>query len=350
MSHHILDLEAFRQDCNQRLERLYDQRQKQAETIDPNYGRLISELRSLILRGGKRLRPYLTYLTYIGLGGESEEAILDLVASQELFHNFLLIHDDVFDRDTVRYGDLNISGRYRELLPQHLADAVAVMGGDITMGFGFSQIIEADFPAELRLKALRRVEQMIFEVVGGELLDVLTPTFELKDVTEQRLLATYTYKTASYSFEAPMQLGAILAEASEPTLEAISTFALPLGIAFQLADDLLGIYGNEEDIGKSVLSDIREGKRTLLVVKALESLHEDGQNTLNHILANPQANQTDLDTVRSLLEASGARRYVEELATAQVQRALGLIAKIGLDAKIQRKIESLAKFTISRSI
>jgi len=356
MSTNQLSLEDFRIALNQRLERLYSERQVRAEAIDPSYAALITELRTLILRGGKRLRPYLTYLSYLGLGGASDEAIIDLVASQELFHNFLLIHDDVFDHDVMRYGGLNISGRYRTLLPQafslasrkHLANAMAIMGGDVTIGFGLSQILEADFPAELKLAALKRIERMIFEVAGGEALDVLIPTFDQAEVTEERLLRAYRYKTASYSFEAPMQLGAILAGADDKTVEAISTFAIPLGIAFQLADDLLSAYGNESEIGKSVLSDLREGKRTLLMTKGFELADEASRDVLTKTLGNPKASYSDLAKVRRILDDCGAHSYVESLAKREVREALNQLDVIGYSNEVRREIVRLAAFTIER--
>jgi len=354
----LLSLPKFRDLLGERLERLYDERQSRAEAIDPLYGELLAELRGFILRSGKRLRPYLTYLAYYGCGGRSEAAILDLAASQELLHNFLLIHDDVFDRDVMRYGGLNISGVYRLKLPRqltpaerhHLADTMAVMGGDITMGFGFRQIIEADFPAELRIEAIRRIERMIFEVAGGEILDVLIPTFALADVTEERLLRVCRYKTASYSFEAPLQLGAIMAQAPNLKLAAISRFAIPLGVAFQLADDLLGTFGNETELGKSVLTDLRQGKRTVLMLKGLELAHPAARAILVASLGNRRANYSDLEQVRTVLEDCGARAYVEDLAEAQIGKALQALPVIGFTAEVATELESLVQFSIHRRL
>lgn len=354
----LLSLPEFRQLLHGRLERLYDQRQAQAALIDPLYGDLLGELRGLILRSGKRLRPYLTYLAYYGFGGRSEAAILDLAASQELLHNFLLIHDDVFDRDVMRYGGLNISGAYRLKLPRqlrpserhHLADTMALMGGDITLGFGFRQIIESDFPAELRIAALSRIERMIFEVAGGEILDVLIPTFALTDVTEERLLRVCRYKTASYSFEAPLQLGAIMAQASAAQLNAITGFAIPLGVAFQLADDLLGTFGNETELGKSVLTDLREGKRTVLVLKAMDLADAEGRAVLTASLGNRRANYSDLEQVRAVLQDCGARAYVEALAEAQIAQSLLALPAVGFAAEATRELESLVQFSIHRRL
>ena len=218
----------------------------------------------------------------------------------------------------------------------------------MTLGLGFSQIIDADFPAEVKLSALRRIERMIFEVAGGEVLDVLTPTFEQDKVTEESLLRVYRYKTASYSFEAPMQLGAILAGSDDATMVAISAFATPLGIAFQLADDLLGVYGNEIEIGKSVLSDLREGKKTLLMVKGFELANDIGRMTLKHALGNQKANYSELAAVRQVLDACGARRYIERLARTEVDQALAVIGEIGLSKPVRSEIERLAAFSIER--
>jgi len=353
-----LSLPEFRHALGGRLERLYDERQLRAAALDPTYGELLGELRGFILRSGKRLRPYLTYLAYYGCGGRSEAAILDLATSQELLHNFLLIHDDVFDRDIMRYGGLNISGVYRLKLPRqltpadrhHLADTMAVMGGDITMGFGFSQIIESNFPAELKIEALRRIERMIFEVAGGEILDVLIPTFDLADVTEERLLQVCRYKTASYSFEAPLHLGAIMAQATDAKLEAISRFAIPLGVAFQLADDLLGTYGNETELGKSVLTDLRDGKRTVLMLKGLQLASPAGRTILEASLGNRRANYSDLEQIRTVLDDCGARDYVTKLAETQVADAMRALPAVELTSEVASELESLAQFSIHRRV
>jgi geranylgeranyl pyrophosphate synthase len=357
-----LSLEDYRQRINVRLEQLYASRQADAERIDAVYGELWAELRVLVLRGGKRLRPYLTYLAYHGLGGTRPEALTDLAASQEILHNFMLIHDDVFDNDTMRYGGLNISGVYRQKLPRrlaadvrnHLADAMAIMGGDALMGLGFSAIIEADFPAEQRLMALRRMERMIFEIDGGEVLDVLIPTFKLTDLSEDRLLKVCYFKTATYSFEAPLQLGAIMAQTKgDPggaTAQAISRFALPLGVAYQLADDLLGTYGDEAQLGKSVLSDVQEGKRTLLMLKGMQLSTGPAKRTLQSILGNPAASYKDLARVRDILDTCGARAYVENLAEQHIARSLVALPMTGFTPEVRGTLEQLAQFSIHRNV
>jgi geranylgeranyl pyrophosphate synthase len=254
----------------------------------------------------------------------------------------------------MRYGGLNVAGSYRLKLPKrlaptarhHLANSMAIMGGDVTMGFVLNQVLDSDFSAELKLKALQRIEKMIFEVAGGEVLDVLIPTFDLASVTEDRLLQTYRYKTASYSFEAPMQLGAILAGADASLQTAMSEVALPLGVAFQLVDDLLGVFGNETEIGKSVLSDLREGKRTLLIVKGLELADEKGQQVIGKAMGNRRAGYSDLGEVRTILSSCGAKTYVEELAKAKVNLATVSISKLGLSETVEAELRRLSLLSI----
>jgi geranylgeranyl pyrophosphate synthase len=353
-----LTLELFRAEINARLAKLYDDRIPLAAEIDESYEVLLRELKTLILRGGKRLRPYLCYLAYIGLGGDKVPEILELVSSQELIHNFLLIHDDVFDKDTIRYGDLNISGRYeKDILPdmsneakKHLAAAVAVMGGTITYSFALSTILESDFPDETKIIALKRTQRMIFEICGGEMLDLVTPTFKDEDITQELLLNICVYKTASYSFEYPMQMGAIMANADEKTLKNISEFANHIGIAFQLTDDLLGSFGDEEELGKSVLSDLREGKKTILFSKCLELSSDNDRRQITGIIGDPNASFDDLIKVREILVRSGARDYVRDLAQVQIDEALLLIPKIGFTTEVEDEIRLICEFSIKRHL
>ncbi|HSH31368.1 MAG TPA: polyprenyl synthetase family protein, partial [Candidatus Saccharimonadales bacterium] len=141
-----LSLAEVRQEIDQRLEGLFEVKIKQAHGIDPLYGQMLERMALFIRRGGKRMRPYLTYLSYIGCGGSDTAAILDVAASQELYHNFLLIHDDIIDRDLMRYDGPNLSGLYMEKFQKeladlgearHYADAMAMLAGDLNCGLAF---------------------------------------------------------------------------------------------------------------------------------------------------------------------------------------------------------------------
>lgn len=299
------------------LEAFLEEASEKAARIDPEYGELIRQAQLLAGRGGKRLRPYLSYLAYAGSGGNDIERVLPVLASQELFHLFLLIHDDIIDRDERRYGGPNLSGVYWERLaglpPEdqaHFSRSVAMLAGDVLCNEGYQAILSADLAAELKVEILGLVQEAIFTVAGGELADTLLPLLPT-DVTAERISQIYGFKTAGYTFEMPVRLGVLLAGRTATTVRQIRSVTVPLGVAYQLRDDLLGIYGSETVTGKPVTSDIREGKMTLLYWEAMQRLDEAGKRCMVRWYGNPQAEQEDLDAIRKHVAQCGAKAAVE---------------------------------------
>lgn len=210
--------------------------------MDPVYGGLWAEIEALVNRGGKRLRPLLVIIAYSGYGGKDETVMLDIAVSQELFHAFALIHDDIIDRDLERWGGPNIAGRYVKIYQdlgeseaRHYAEGAALLAGDLCLNLANQTLLNSGSDAELLHKALVLTQQALFEMAGGELMDI-----ELiihKPQNEAFRLKTYRYKTAAYSFRAPLQLGASLASASNTELKKIADFAADAGVAYQLQND-----------------------------------------------------------------------------------------------------------------
>lgn len=351
-----LGLAEFKVKLDVVLDELFLQKIESARQIDEEYAELLTQMRDFIARGGKRLRPYLAYLAYRGYGGRDEDSILHVAAALELYHNAWLIHDDIIDRDTIRYGGPNIAGMYVDRFSslysaneaRHLGDSMALIAGDVDIIIAAEQIMTSQFSDSLKLSVLARAQKLNFELAGGEQLDVLMPTFPLKSVTAQRLLNVCHYKTASYTFEAPLQIGAILAGKDAAIVSKMSKIAIPMGIAFQLADDLLGTFGNESELGKPVLTDLREGKRTLLILFALENASPKQKETLNAALGNPEAGYRHLEQVRKLLEDTGARKRVEDMAQVQMNIALSGLDSLNLSRGASDELRRLADFSLRR--
>ncbi len=351
----LLTLEAFRDQFNRALAGFMTTQTAAAADLDPTYGELVDEIATFLARGGKRLRPYLTYLSYIGFGGRDEAAVTRLAISQELYHNAWLAHDDIIDRDLVRYGGPNVAGAYLAKFNQagtkdaaHLASAMSLVAGDLTMSLAVNIILGSEFSAELKVAAARVTQDTTFLETGGEMLDVLMPTLPLAEVTRDRLLRVCRLKTAAYSFEAPLRIGAILAGHTPDPQTKIAAFATPLGAAFQIADDLLGTFGDERQLGKPVLSDLREGKRTLLLLHGLELAKPAERAKLEAMLGQPDATYADLQRTREILEASGARAKTEALARAKIDEALEALGEIGFTPEVVAVLRQLSEYMIRR--
>lgn len=351
-----LTISEVKQRVDSQLVHIYEEYIASANQIEPSYGQLLTSMREFIERGGKRLRPYLTYLGYHGLTGDNNPAIMKVAAAQELLHNFLLIHDDIIDRDESRYDGPNISGVYcnhlsndhPEVEALHYGRSVALLAGDINHLLTHKVIIDSDFEDFNKLQVLNWLSRKTFEVIGGEFLDLTVSLEPDSNTTKAQLLSVARYKTASYSFECPLVIGALLAGANQTDIEALSRFALPLGIAYQLQDDMLGVFGDPSSTGKSITSDLAEGKQTLLMHYGFEYANPRQRDVLEAVYAKPDLKEADVERAKSVLEDNGAAEAVREQIKDCSHEALEAIPSNlvhGVHQELERLLNSLPNRT-----
>lgn len=310
-----------------------------ATKIDPSYRYLWESLYGLIRSGGKKLRPKMVIMAYEAFGGQDVKAIIPVAAAHELLHFCLLIHDDVIDRDYVRYGVANIAGVYKIAYSQYVASAedqthyahsAAILGGDLMLSGAHQLIAASSLPDDDKMLAQSYLAQSTFEVAGGELLDteLSFAPYESGDA-----LKVAKYKTASYSFVSPLMTGASLANISDDQKIKLHAYASSLGIAYQLVDDLLGVFGSEEQTGKSTSSDILEGKRTYMIEVAMEQLSDGDKAMFLTSFGNPQATAAEVETVKQLIEKSGAKQATERKIHEYADEAAKSLTDLGLADK-----------------
>lgn len=310
-----------------------DFQRKKAESYDTAYARLWRVIDEYVQAGGKRIRPYLTLLAYQAYGGKDIAAVMPVAAAWELLHACLLVHDDIIDKDTVRHGRPNIAGIYEQIYGEqlgsetkHFAASAALLAGDLLLSGAHQLLLQADISSEQKLQVSDLLSDALFGVGGGELLDI-EAVFE--DLTTVRPEKIARYKTAEYSFEFPMVCGAVLAGAGVAEQQLLREVGTNIGIVFQLVDDILGVFGNEQATGKSSDTDIYEKKRTLLAQEACKLLEAaDAQRlkalyTYGHALSGNEAAEA-----RALIEKSGARAAVEEKVALHVRQAKDAIQKL----------------------
>lgn len=270
--------------------------------------------------GGKNLRPSLTLAAYAGLGGNDDDAILPVAAAMEMLHLAMLIHDDILDHDEVRRGKPNVAGMRRaELADSHLSEArvddhvlaAALLGGDLALASAYDLISRAALPAHHRLACLDLVTRAIRTTIAGELLDIHG---DLVDPTEANSLLVAELKTATYSCVVPLLAGAQLAGADPTMVTHLERLGASLGLSFQLVDDDLGVFGDPAVTGKSVLSDLREGKRTELLRLGFHMADAAGREVLAAAVGNPDLDEAAAAAVRDVLETSGARARALKVA------------------------------------
>ena len=336
---------------NQIIQQVIEQQKGRAEAIDTAYGQLWQEVGALIMAGGKRLRPYLTYLAYTLFKGEDEE-IFTVAAAQEFLHFALLIHDDIIDRDTIRYGRKNIMGKYETIYTKaandasHYASGAALMAGDLALSQAYILINQTSFAADKKSEALHYLSASIFEVAGGELLD-MEAAFQQPGADYFKIAR---YKTASYSFIYPLLTGAALASAPSVALGHLRLYGSHLGIAYQLSDDLLGLYGDEESIGKPVISDLREGKKTHLFELIQRLSNEVDRSYFNQVWGNPEVTMNDVERVRQIGIDTAAKDRVEGLMSDYIHRALESLDNLKLSEAESGPFQELAHKAVNRSV
>jgi len=280
-------------------------------------------IKDFICSGGKRLRAAFTYYGYHAAGGGDIENILFASAGMEILHNFFLIHDDIIDKSDLRRNEPTIHKRYElyyehkglisDLPVQdktHLASSMAIIVGDICCALAYEALIDSGFDENNILTGLKMMHEIVKVTAVGEMLDIVKPIE--KSATEEEILQIHLLKTAKYTVECPLLLGAILQGTTQDILNSLSKYAIPVGIAFQIRDDILGIFGTEEKLGKPIGSDIEEGKQTLLTVKALEKASPAQKEKLTSLIGKSRVDISDMEDVKRIVEETGALKYSEE--------------------------------------
>jgi geranylgeranyl diphosphate synthase type I len=241
----------------------------------------------------------------------------------ELLQTYLLIQDDWMDGDEERRGGPSVHAALaRRCGNAQLGASLAILAGDLAAGFAFELLHAAKFPAHRAAEGRAAFTAMHLEVVCGQQLDLLDHT---------DMMLTHHLKTGSYTVRGPLKLGALLGDGTAEQLAALDSFGRPLGIAFQLRDDLLGTFGDTRATGKPTGHDLREGKNTALVAQARAVLGGEARDRLEQVLGQRDASEAQLQEVADSLESSGARAAVEAQLTAQLQLAEDALAVAPLE-------------------
>jgi len=266
---------------------------------------------------------------------------MDAAVAAELLQTFLLIHDDWMDQDETRRGHPSVhvmlSARYGNT---HTGASAAILAGNLAAAYAWEALASAAFPAEMVRLAVQAFWEMEEQVAFGQFLDI---------VGCRSAQTVRTLKSASYSVRGPLRVGALLGGGTEDQLDALDRYAWPLGNAFQLRDDLLGTFGDPAETGKPVGNDLRAGKRTALIIDALESVEQEDSTVLVSALGNPHATPQEAAAVGRLLEGCGSRQRVESALQRYVEQALHALDGAPLDPQGIVLLRALAGWIANRS-
>lgn len=304
--------------------------------------------------GGKKFRPTMLVTAYRALGGNEPRGAAEVGLAFELLHTSLILHDDVIDKDFMRRGQPNLAAQYRDRwqatgLPRNEAEhrgfSVAVIAGDLALSFAYRQIERSGADAATRDRLYELMDEALFASAAGELLDIdYTGSIQLPSV--ENILNMARLKTAVYSFEGPLQAAAVLAQATHAVVDSIGEFGKEVGTAYQIRDDLLGVFGDTTLTGKSNSNDLREGKGTVLLAHAAttELWHE-----IAPLIGRTDMSDAQIDRVRDVLDESGARVFAENLLEQHISRARAVLEREHFTPALREVLEPLINDTLNRA-
>ncbi|MEY4417658.1 MAG: hypothetical protein RIQ88_96 [Actinomycetota bacterium] len=324
-----------------------------------------------LLQGGKRFRALFCYYAFVASLKKREPSIEELggiigiAASLEMFHAAALVHDDLLDQSDLRRGSPAIHKRFEQLHQQknwagsaeRFGVAGSVLVGDLMLGWSseiFGHALLSSSSKEVEAACRDEFSLMRVEVMAGQYLDVLEENAaQTRSISEAvgRAEKVILYKTAKYSIEAPLRIGAAFAGAEQSELNIFTSFGIPLGMAFQLRDDVLGVYGDSVVTGKPTGDDLREGKRTVLVALTKEELEKKSPSmitTFEELLTSRNLDAEQITFLQKLIQDSGALAKTERMISELGDRALEALSSAELESDAKQVLHKLALKVINR--
>lgn len=335
-----------------RLSEVLAERRLRSRGFPFQYEQLWESVERMAQRG-KKIRPQLLLDTYRALGGGDEVAAIDAACAIELLHLALVIHDDVIDGDHHRRGEMNIAGAFAwdatmRGVSEHTAngwgDSTALLAGDLVLTLAHSLIARLDLPQTQREALLTVFEDTVFESVAGEQHDVWL-SLQIEQTHPSQVMMMAEQKTAAYSFDAPLRLAAVLAGVEPAVIDELSAIGRRIGVIYQLRDDVLGVFGDPNKTGKSTLSDLREGKQTLLIAYARA---DETWPEVAPLFGDSQLSIPDAQRLRDVVEKSGARLFVDSLIDEHCEKVYALIDAATIPPALREQLSALTTLCSTR--
>lgn len=322
----------------------FTQEKKRAEKIDKELATALTKLQDY-MDGGKKVRAGLTVLGYEIAGRRDFKKILPVSFGVELMHNGIVIHDDFIDLDEERRGKPTVHKVLAQQYSKHYGHSMAIIVADLTFFLAQKIIAQSKFSAIRKNEALASFNQFLVNTAYGQILDLY---YDQVGATWQDVVKTRKYKTADYTFSLPLSIGAILGGASKSVLKAIKGYSENVGIAFQIQDDILGVFGDPKVTGKSNESDIRGGKRTLLYFKALELATQSDCTFFKKQYGSIKIDKKAISRIKTIMIESGSLAYSQKFARKLVNKGKLYIPKITKDPGLQEILSTFANYMIER--
>lgn len=338
----------YKELINEKLKSYFSDKVKQAKKISVLDYDLAKNLADFTLRGGKRIRAILMILAYKAIKGKVDNEIIKASISMELIQSSLLVHDDIMDEDVTRRGGKTVHvyfSEYKKPKNNLFGESMAIIGGNILTAFTYDLISSCKFENNLKLDAINSITKYLVNVNYGQTLDVNASSDDRTSLEDVKKI--HYYKTASYTAFMPIEAGALLAGANKRQVSLLLSYAKHLGLAFQLMDDTIGIFGVEKEIGKPVASDIEENKKTILVFKALEKCNKSDKEFIKKSLGHPVTDK-DFKKIKKIIVASGSLDYSLNLAGKYIKEAINIIESSDFNNESKQEFIAIANYIMQK--
>jgi geranylgeranyl diphosphate synthase type I len=346
-------ISSFRKKIDAEIEIFLDEACSYIEGIGPELQPVAEAMRHFLTDGGKRFRPVLGAIGTMAVNGDAPDAAaIRAVAALEFLHACALIHDDVMDGSDTRRGNPSIHRRFEELHQSsslagdsaRYGEASAILLGDLALIWADLLLHRSGLSADRLMAVLPIYDELRVELMAGQYLDVHEQSLASSDAA--RSLKVANFKSGKYSIERPLHFGAKLSFGSEETLAALTRYGIPIGEAFQLRDDILGVFGDPTETGKPAGDDLREGKRTVLIALAAE--RSGGDPSLANI-GDPQIEPATIARVREIIISSGALDQVEEMISDRARAGEEALSSDAIAEEAKPLLRAMAQMALVRN-
>jgi geranylgeranyl diphosphate synthase type I len=309
---------------------------------------LLSNIRDFVLRDGKRIRPILFLISYLGFSKKTAANLYTCALSFELLHDFTLIHDDIIDKSETRRGKPAVHTMLNHYLMRFKklkfnGQDLAIVIGDILYAIALYAFLSIVVPGKRKERALQKFIEATICTGAGEFNELLHGAENIETITKDHIYKTYDLKTAYYSFTSPLIIGAQLAGASAQQLSALSRYGVCIGRAFQIKDDILGMFAREQDIGKSILTDLQEAKKTILVWYAYRNAGGRDKKVIQRRLSREHISHADLSTMKKLITATGALDFAKQEIKSLKNKARIITGSIAMKKQYRELLNQYAE-------
>ncbi|MCF7873352.1 MAG: polyprenyl synthetase family protein [Candidatus Omnitrophica bacterium] len=306
---------------------------------------LFNKIKDFSLRKGKRIRPILFIVGYQGYKNKSAAGLYQSALSIELLHNFMLIHDDIIDKSETRRGKPSMHAMFDNYLAKNKkakfnGNDLGIVVGDIVYALAINAFLSIKENFGRKEKALRNFVKAAIFTGSGEFIELINGIKPLNKLKKSDIYKIYDYKTAFYTFSCPLSTGAILAGVNKKEIDKINAYGKCLGRAFQIKDDILGIFGDEKKTGKSQTSDLQEAKKTLLIFYAYNKSRKKQQVKIKDLLLKEQINKKDLALIQKLILQSNSLNLAKKDIQNLIKKSQKILDQLAMKKSYKKALNN----------